>query len=158
MAQDLNDILRRDGPGATRAKFDAAFVAGHKANGNSHQGCVLSTADRRLKANRMERKPGKHDAQAETSKSPHVNVYDFPDDDSFSIRLADSVTGSGARGRAKEQPTLITPTAFKWRNPATLPKRQFIYGTHYIRKFVSTTLAPGAAGKTSLGIVEALAA
>ena len=61
------------------------------------------------------------------------------------------------RSKLDSRHALITPTAFKWRDPATLQRRQFVYGTHYIRKFVSTTLAPGGAGKTSLGIVEALA-
>ena len=50
-----------------------------------------------------------------------------------------------------------TPTAFAWRDPATLPTRQFIYGWHVIRKYLTSLLAPGAAGKTSLTPVEALA-
>lgn len=59
--------------------------------------------------------------------------------------------------RQDDKPTLITPTPFVWRDPKTIPPRKFIYGGHYIRKYVSATLAPGAAGKTSLGIVELLA-
>jgi hypothetical protein len=31
------------------------------------------------------------------------------------------------------------PTPFRWRDPATFPRRQFIYGRHYIRRFLSVT-------------------
>lgn len=51
----------------------------------------------------------------------------------------------------------IAATPFAWRDPATIPRRRFVYGRHFIRQFVSTTVAPGGVGKSSLGIVEALA-
>ncbi len=51
----------------------------------------------------------------------------------------------------------ITATPFVWRNPKTIPRRQFLYGTHYIRQFVSSTIAPGGVGKSSLVLIEALA-
>jgi hypothetical protein len=42
--------------------------------------------------------------------------------------------------------------------PATpIPPRQFLYGHHYLRRYVSTTIAPTKVGKTSLGVAEALA-
>jgi hypothetical protein len=52
---------------------------------------------------------------------------------------------------------LITAAPFQWCDPRSIPLRQWIYGRHYIRRFVSTTVAPGGVGKSSLGIVEALA-
>jgi len=64
--------------------------------------------------------------------------------------------GKAGKGEAKG-PNLPTPTPFVCRDLKTIPRRRFIYGAHYIRKYVSATLAPGAAGKTSLGIVELLA-
>ena len=51
----------------------------------------------------------------------------------------------------------ITATPFIWRDPANLPPRRWIYGKHYIRQYVTCTMAPGGVGKTSLAIVEALA-
>lgn len=45
---------------------------------------------------------------------------------------------------------------FVWRDPSTLPRREWLYGRHYIRKFVSATFSPGGIGKSSLAIVEAL--
>jgi hypothetical protein len=53
--------------------------------------------------------------------------------------------------------SLITAAPFQWCDPTTIPLRRWIYGRHYIRRFVSTTVAPGGVGKSSLGIVEALA-
>jgi hypothetical protein len=50
----------------------------------------------------------------------------------------------------------ILATAFKWIDPKTLPRREFAFGTHYIRKYVSVTVSPGGLGKTSNSIVEAL--
>jgi RecA-family ATPase len=38
-----------------------------------------------------------------------------------------------------------------------LPLRQWLYGRHYVRKFLSATLAAGGLGKSSLELVEAVA-
>lgn len=51
----------------------------------------------------------------------------------------------------------IRATPFVWRDPRTIPRRRWLYGFHYIRQFVSTTVAPGGVGKSSLSIIEALA-
>ncbi len=51
----------------------------------------------------------------------------------------------------------IVATAFKWIDPKTLPRREFAYGSHFIRKYVSVTVSPGGLGKTSASIAEALA-
>lgn len=51
----------------------------------------------------------------------------------------------------------ITASAFSWIDPKTLPRRSFAFGVHYIRKYVSVTVAPGGLGKTANSIVDALA-
>jgi AAA domain len=51
----------------------------------------------------------------------------------------------------------FTPTPFKWRDPSTFPRRQFIYGRHLIRQFLSATVAQGGVGKSSLSIAEIVA-
>lgn len=51
----------------------------------------------------------------------------------------------------------VKATAFQWVDAKSIPPREWIYGRHYIRKFVSSTVAPGGIGKSSLGIAEALA-
>jgi len=51
----------------------------------------------------------------------------------------------------------IRATPFVWRDPRSIPPRRWLYGRHYIRRFATTTVAPGGLGKTSLILVEALA-
>jgi hypothetical protein len=51
----------------------------------------------------------------------------------------------------------LAATPYVWRDPAKIPRRSWIYGRHYIRKFVSATVAPGGLAKTSLVLVEAIA-
>src|SRR5262249_18467868 len=43
------------------------------------------------------------------------------------------------------------------KDPRKLPRREWLFGTHYIRKYVSVTVSPGGLGKTSNSIAEALA-
>jgi hypothetical protein len=66
-----------------------------------------------------------------------------------------SAPAPAAATPATEQP-LIYATPFTWIDPAKLPRRDFVYGTHLIRKYVSVTVSPGGLGKTSLTIAEAL--
>ena len=54
-------------------------------------------------------------------------------------------------------PPMFRPTPYVWRDPATIPPRQFLFGKHLIRQFVSMTVAPGALGKSSNMTVETLA-
>ena len=51
----------------------------------------------------------------------------------------------------------ISAAPFKWIDPAQIPKRLWLYGPHYIRKFLSLVFASGGKGKSSQLIVEALA-
>lgn len=54
-------------------------------------------------------------------------------------------------------PAIPTPTPFEWIEPNQIPARPWTYGTHLQRKTASATVAPGAVGKSSLVVVEALA-
>lgn len=53
--------------------------------------------------------------------------------------------------------SVFPATPFTWLDPKTIPIRQFAFGTHYIRKYVSVTVSPGGIGKTSNSIAESLA-
>jgi AAA domain len=68
-------------------------------------------------------------------------------------------TGCGGTKRAQEnaKPVKFTPTSFKWRDPKTFPRRQFVYGRHYVRQFLGVTVAQTKVGKSSLDLVEAVA-
>ncbi len=71
----------------------------------------------------------------------------------FDVLPADAgeipVAGAVRRG------PLLKPFAF--RDPASFPKRDWIYGKIYVRGFVSALVAPGGVGKSSLALVEAVA-
>jgi hypothetical protein len=65
-------------------------------------------------------------------------------------------TPSPTTDSAEEDDSLFRFTPFEWKDPTKLPRREFAFGTHYIRKYVSVTAAPGGLGKTSNSVVEAL--
>jgi hypothetical protein len=58
---------------------------------------------------------------------------------------------------AKPLPIKFTPTPFRWRDPTNFPRREFVYGRHYARQFLSVTAAQTKVGKSSLGLVEGVA-
>jgi hypothetical protein len=51
----------------------------------------------------------------------------------------------------------ISATRFAMVDPRSIPRRQWLYGRHLIRGFVSVTIAPGGVGKSSLTITQSLA-
>jgi hypothetical protein len=51
----------------------------------------------------------------------------------------------------------ISATPFRWRDPAKIPARKWLYGRHYARQFLTCTIASSGMGKTSIAIGEALA-
>lgn len=69
----------------------------------------------------------------------------------------DQQPNASADGLIKAHTTALKATAYSWIDPETLPKRDFVYGRHLIRKFVSATVAPGGVGKSSLITTEVLA-
>lgn len=56
-----------------------------------------------------------------------------------------------------EKPPIIQATPFAWIDPPEIPRRRWLYGRHYVRKFVSETVAIGGVGKSSLALAESLA-
>jgi hypothetical protein len=48
------------------------------------------------------------------------------------------------------------PTPYTWTEPSTIAPREWLYGSHLIRRYVSTTISPGGLGKSSMVMVEAL--
>lgn len=51
----------------------------------------------------------------------------------------------------------IEPTAFRWCDPRHIAPREWLYGHHLIRKYVSATIAPGGVGKSTLTVCDAVA-
>ena len=81
--------------------------------------------------------------------------FDFPED----IPPIEDGQEFVDRFIADTAPVLRTVRAspFKWIEPTAIPRRQWLYGRHYVRKFISETVAPGAYGKSTLAMTEALA-
>jgi hypothetical protein len=63
----------------------------------------------------------------------------------------------GERVASVAPPKPLTPTPWVWRDPEMIAPREFLYGKHYIRKFVSAGFGAPGGGKTSRRLVEALA-
>lgn len=70
-----------------------------------------------------------------------ANGADRQDDESGRVRVS--------------EPFKATP--YTWIDTSSLTPRKWLYGRHYIREFVSVTVAPGGVGKSSLTMAEALA-
>jgi hypothetical protein len=59
-------------------------------------------------------------------------------------------------GNCRHGPVLIEAKPFVCRDPSTIPPRRFLCGNHYVRGYVSATIAPGGLGKSSLDLVEGI--
>lgn len=55
------------------------------------------------------------------------------------------------------KPKELKATPYVWREPASIPRREFLYGQHLIRKFASAKFAAGGVGKSILSLTEAIA-
>ena len=71
----------------------------------------------------------------------------------YNPQIADGPAITGAHA---EPPPVFKATPYFWTDPKKIPRRDFLYGHHLIRKFVSATIAPGGVGKSSLIVTEAL--
>lgn len=63
----------------------------------------------------------------------------------------------GTLGEPLKPAPAIRATPFTWRDEHEIPARQWLYGRHLLRKFVSVDVAAGGVGKSSVKIGEALA-
>jgi hypothetical protein len=101
-----------------------------------------------------------------TTARIHKLIDEFGDDavqlalnEAFADRTSNEELDAKAldRDATETRKKSIRPTPYKWRDPRSIPRRQFIYGHIYQRGFVTATLAPGGLGKTSLCLAESIA-
>lgn len=71
--------------------------------------------------------------------------------------LSAAAVVAGHQNSATSPSGPIHPTAFRWREPRLIPPREWLYGSHLIRKFVSATIAPGGVGKSTLVLTDGIA-
>ena len=62
----------------------------------------------------------------------------------------------GPIGEPEVEKRSFTAAPFVYRDPASIPRRQFLYGFELRRRQVSAIIAPGAAGKTTLKVGRAI--
>lgn len=80
------------------------------------------------------------------------------DFDHLEITAEDFKAAGGKAAAAPEKPeATIAANAFVLPDEGAVPPRQWVYGWHLIRRFVSATIAPGGVGKSSLVMTEAMA-
>jgi hypothetical protein len=58
---------------------------------------------------------------------------------------------------AAAEPFKPLATVYALPDPATIPPREFLFGKHYVRGFVTATIAPGGTGKSSRSLAEVVA-
>jgi hypothetical protein len=63
----------------------------------------------------------------------------------------------GAVVMTEEKKSLLEPLPFLVEDFAAIPARDWVYGRHYIRSFLSVTVAAGGTGKTAVTLAEAMA-
>lgn len=103
------------------------------ANVPEHEWDALREAQRRERAKRPQLQHEDHYVNGVAPEPPPIEAYA----EATSVRIA--------------------ATRYAWRPAHEIPPREFLYGRHYIRKYVGCTIAPGGIGKSVLIIAEALA-
>jgi hypothetical protein len=78
-----------------------------------------------------------------------------PDDQEHSEAPPIAPVVNNANSQKPDGSVIATP--FRWINPIKIPRRQWLYGKHVIRGFVSVTASFGGIGKTALTTTEVLA-
>jgi hypothetical protein len=90
----------------------------------------------------------------------HLEIYsiiDLAELDALVAKRAPAYGIATAKESTSSANDVIKATPFTWQNPKNIPRREWLYGRHFIRKYLSTTIAPGGVGKSALLTVEILA-
>jgi hypothetical protein len=100
-------------------------------------------------------------AKCEKSRPRAEDEFEPIDDEASTeggtTETAEQAPSEEASAPASTLAAAPAPIPFKWIDPAELPKRRWIYNGHYLRAFATGIFAPGAGGKSSQVIAEALA-
>ncbi|WP_019567247.1 bifunctional DNA primase/polymerase [Agrobacterium sp. 10MFCol1.1] len=121
------------------------------AHDNTRLVDITRMIQRGLEKGRLREQAARVDADVTVQEEVLHNGTDIPE------RESASPDGDMEPANDNTPQSPITATAFKWIDPKTLPRREFAYGSHFIRKYVSVTVSPGGLGKTSASIAEGLA-
>jgi hypothetical protein len=64
---------------------------------------------------------------------------------------------AGSNGKATGPAVIIAPTPYRYRHASEIPRREWLYGQHYIRGAVTATIAPGGFTKSIRSLIEIIA-
>ncbi|ESY19178.1 MULTISPECIES: AAA family ATPase [unclassified Mesorhizobium] len=79
------------------------------------------------------------------------------DDEPLTVRPTDA-TGKGRQEQDDDTyPKPIKASPFLLGDPSAIPPRQWLFGSHYIRKYLTSTVGAGGGGKSAHAVSEALA-
>lgn len=126
------------------------------AHDNTRLVDITRMIHRGLEKGRLREQAARVDADLTVQEEVPQNGADIPEQEAISPD-GDIEPANDNVPLPTEQQSPIVATAFKWIDPKTLPRREFAYGSHFIRKYVSVTVSPGGLGKTSASIAEGLA-
>jgi hypothetical protein len=119
---------------------------------------ILADARQNIGSDRARRELAKAPRPANINRTPASDIGSREEDGRQPEAPLPTDEGSYGREAAPETPrAIIKATPFVWIDPAAIPRRQWLYGRHYVRKYISETIAPGAYGKSTLVMTEALA-
>lgn len=165
-AAQANGVLIEDGEPETLRKIKRGLDSGEREPRHipdrsvEHDNTKLVDVTRMIENGKRKAaaKGGGTVAAAVAAPAPHTLERISPADTE-----REQTAPAEADAPAQEQPpdtpsdtSPINATPFSWKDPSTLPRREFAFGTHYIRKYVSVTVAPGGLGKTANSIIDAL--
>jgi hypothetical protein len=104
--------------------------------------------------------PGDHTSEAGQEAHQTQGPHDHGSQHEHQNRTNQQEEEAGQTGREQNDGAQTgkkgIATPFKAFDFATLPRRQWLYGRHYVRRYVTGTVAPGGGSKTALKIVEAV--
>lgn len=100
---------------------------------------------------------GYRDAQEERDRLDAMGAQIVARMEAWSRQQDGSFFNSETGEVAAAPPDLgIVPTPWVSLDPKKIPKREWLYGHHLIRQFLSATVAPGGLGKSSQSLMEAI--
>lgn len=115
-----------------------------------------------FRTERLRAKPNYFELSNNEHFRADVHSEDIPFEDELYLSRRSNVSGQRPTPRISENESpltserRITATPFTLRDPKAIRPREWIYGGHYIRSFISATVAAGGIGKSSLLLTEAV--
>ena len=144
-------LRRQEEPGRSKLLFNKAIRMGVSvARGDIEQTAVEEAFFEASDFNGLVAKNGERDVRRTIEKGLRLGGIKAAQDDP----VEENVIGLRPAEAGSRRAFRVTP--FKARDPADIPRREFLYGRYYIRRFLSAKVAAGGLGKSALALAEAI--